>query len=201
MTVQRSRTRPGWLWLGAGLLAVAVAVAAVLGVRWWSDRADAAVVGERLMSFPALELASLDADQRALVAVLEQEFADPARGPDYAEGQVEAWCADFVSWTMREAGRPLSNPHSGSWRIPGVYTLQEYYQSAGRFVPITDGYRPRTGDVLLYGPDSTFGQHTNIVLTAGEGVVTTIGGNEFDQVSIHRFRLADVPDVVGYGQF
>lgn len=201
MTIRRPGTTNRWLWTVAGLLAVVVAVAAVLGVRWWSERGDEALAGERLTSFPALDPSTLDADQRALVAVLEREFADPRRGPDYAEGQVEAWCADFVSWTMRAAGRPLSNPHSGSWRIPGVYTLQEYYQSVNRFVPIEDGYRPRTGDVLLYGPGSSFGQHTNIVLTADDGVLTTIGGNEFDHVRVHRFPLADVSDVVGYGRF
>jgi hypothetical protein len=34
---------------------------------------------------------------------------------------------------MRQAGTSLNKPNSGSWRIPGVYTLQEYYQSVGRF--------------------------------------------------------------------
>lgn len=197
MRVTRAR-----LWLGVAALAVVVAVAAVLGVRWWQESSGGgALVGERLTSFPELDPSVLDAEQRTLVAVLRREFADPGSGPDYAEGQVEAWCADFVSWTMREAGRPLSNPHSGSWRIPGVYTLQEYYASVDRFVPAGAGYQPRTGDVLLYGPDSPFGHHTNLVLAAGDGAVTTIGGNEFDQVRIHRFRLADVADVVGYGRF
>ncbi|WP_040798123.1 CHAP domain-containing protein [Nocardia higoensis] len=200
MTVRVSANRTG-LWLGAGVLVVVLAVAAVLGVRWWSDRADGALAGQRLTSFPAVDRSALDADQRALVAVLERQFDDPGSGPDYAEGVVEAWCADFVSWVMREAGRPLSNPNSGSWRIPGVYTLQEYYQSVDRFVPIEAADQPRTGDVLLYGPDSSFGHHTNIVLAADNGTVTTIGGNEFGRVSIHRFRLAEVPDVVGYGRF
>ena len=56
-------------------------------------------------------------------------------------GVEEPWCADFVSWIMREAGLPLSNPNSGHWRIPGVYTWQEYYQSQSRFQEVGDGYR------------------------------------------------------------
>ncbi|MBF6386377.1 CHAP domain-containing protein [Nocardia farcinica] len=199
MTVRHSGTKAG-RWLVAALALAVVAGLAVVGVRWWQG-GEPAVVGERLSAFPAIDHTVLDADQRALLAVLEREFADPRPGTAYAEGARESWCADFVSWTMREAGRPLANPNSGSWRIPGVYTLQGYYESVGRFVPATDGYRPRTGDVLLYGPSSQFGQHTNIVLAAADGEVTTIGGNEFDRVAVHRFRLADVRDVVGYGRF
>ena len=200
MAVRTSARRTG-LWVGAGVLVLVLAVAAVAGALWWTGRGEPALAGERLSGFPAIDRSVLDADQSALVEVLEREFADPGAGPDYAEGVVEPWCADFVSWVMREAGRPLSNPNSGSWRIPGVYTLQEYYESIGRFTPIGAGYQPRTGDVLLYGPASEFGQHTNIVFDAQGDTVTTIGGNELGKVSIHRFRLGDVTDVVGYGRF
>ncbi|MFE7799823.1 hypothetical protein [Nocardia sp. NPDC057440] len=81
-----------------------------------------------------------------------------------------------------------------------LWLVQEYYQSTGRFTPIAAGYQPRTGDVLLYGPASPFSQHTNIVLTAGDGVVTTMGGNEFGDIRMHRFDLAEVPDIVGFGR-
>ncbi|WP_431956682.1 CHAP domain-containing protein [Nocardia lijiangensis] len=194
---QRTRARLGLL-LALGLVVAAVAA----GVLWWRTSSDhPAVVGESPTAFPAIDRSALDPAQARLVEVLEREFADPGGGPKYAEGLVEPWCADFVSWAMREAGRPLSNPNSGSWRIPGVYTLQEYYAGADRFVPAESGYRPRTGDVLLYGQESQFTQHTNIVLTAANGEVTTIGGNEFGEVRLHRFRVAEVTDVVGYGRF
>ncbi|MBF6210823.1 CHAP domain-containing protein [Nocardia puris] len=194
-----TRMRAG-LWSALALAVVAGVVAVAVG--WWligSDRP--AVVGESPSSFPALDRSALDSSQSALVEVLEREYADPGAGTEYAEGVEEPWCADFVSWVMREAGRPLANPHSGSWRIPGVYTLQEYYQAQGRFVPIGADYQPRTGDVLLYGPDSQFTQHTNIVLAASGGEVTTIGGNEFGEVRLHRFTLSQVRDVVGIGRF
>ncbi|MEV6278137.1 CHAP domain-containing protein [Nocardia sp. NPDC051832] len=187
-------------WAGLGVVLVALVVAAVLGVRLWQQHSgESAVIGENLTKFPALDKSALSADQSRLIAVLQREFKDPGAGTKYAEGQVEPWCADFVSWTMREAGLPLANPNSGSWRIPGVYTLQEYYQSAGRFTRLA-GYQPRTGDVLLYSDASPFTQHTHIVLAYDRGEVTTIGGNEFDDVRISRFVLADVPGVVGIGK-
>ncbi|WP_280233277.1 CHAP domain-containing protein [Nocardia cyriacigeorgica] len=193
--------RRGLGWVIIGSVVVLAIVAGVAGVWWWQERGPGpAVVGERITEFPEIDTTALDPGQAAVVAVLRQEFADPGDGPKYAEGVTEPWCADFVSWVMREAGLPLANPNSGSWRIPGVYTLQEYYQGAGRFVPFEAGYLPRTGDVLLYSDGSPFTQHTNIVLTTDDGVVTTIGGNEFGAVSMHRFAVAEVPGVVGYGR-
>ncbi|MEU8901056.1 CHAP domain-containing protein [Nocardia sp. NPDC048505] len=187
-------------WAGPAVLVTALAVAAVLGVRLWQQHSgESAVVGENLTEFPAIDSAGLSADQARLVAVLRQEFRAPGAGTKYAEGQVEPWCADFVSWTMRAAGLPLVNPHSGSWRIPGVYTLQEYYQGTGRFTGLA-GYRPRTGDVLFYSDRSPFTQHTHFVLDYADGVVTTLGGNEFDDVRISRFTLAEVPGIVGLGR-
>ncbi|MGW4365992.1 CHAP domain-containing protein [Nocardia takedensis] len=195
-----ARRARGWLVAGAAL-ALVLALGGFLGLRWWQQHGEPdAVTGVALTEFPALDRAELDPSQRALVAVLEREFADPRSGPNYAEGVREAWCADFVSWVMREAGLPLSNPNSGSWRIPGVYTLQEYYQGAGRFVPGGGDYRPRTGDVLLYAEGSPFSQHTNIVLEADGGEVTTIGGNEFGTVRIHRFDLTGMSGFVGFGR-
>ncbi|MEU4314883.1 CHAP domain-containing protein [Nocardia sp. NPDC024068] len=160
------------------------------------------LVGERLTEFPAIDRSVLTPAQVAVVAAAETEFADPGSGADYSEGTDEPWCANFVSWVLREAGMPLANPNSGSWRIPGVYTLQEYYESRGRFVAFDPGYRPTTGDVILYGPGSRYGQHTNIVLVAEGATVTTIGGNEGDIVRIERWEPASVPDIdiVGYGR-
>ncbi|MEV0295296.1 CHAP domain-containing protein [Nocardia sp. NPDC050710] len=201
VTTAPRRSRYG-RWIALGVLVAVMAAGAALGVRWWHWHSPrAAIVGESPAEFPAIDRSTLDPAQVRLVSVLEREFAAPGDGTDYAEGVREPWCADFVSWAMREAGVPLANPNSGSWRIPGVYTLEEYYRSVDRFAVIDAGYRPRTGDVLLYSENSPFTQHTNIVLTVDDGVVTTIGGNEFGEVRIHRFALAEIPGVVGIGRF
>ncbi|GGL29938.1 hypothetical protein GCM10011588_50900 [Nocardia jinanensis] len=58
------------------------------------------------------------------------------------------------------------------------------------------------GDRRCDPPASRFGQHTNIVLTADNGTLTTIGGNEGDTVGIERWNPTAVPDIhiVGYGR-
>lgn len=200
MSQQTVAARPRYWWPVLGLVVVGLVAAGAIGMRWWQDRGQPAIVGDRVTAFPAIDKSALDPTQGRIVAVLEREFEAPGNGPKYAEGVDEAWCADFVSWVLREAGAPLANPNSGSWRIPGVYTLQDYYQGADRFVPIGSGYQPRTGDVLLYAEQSPFGQHTNFVVTADNGVVTTIGGNEFGEIAMHRFPLAVAPGVVGFGR-
>ena len=175
--------------------------ALMLGGCSFSESAEG-LVGERLTSFPAIDRTTLTPEQARVVDAAAAEFADPRTGPGYSEGNDEPWCANFVSWVLRAAGSPLINPNSGSWRIPGVYTLQDYYESAGRFAAAGSGYRPVAGDVILYSPESRFGQHTNIVLAADNGTFTTIGGNEGDAVGIERWNPAAVPDIhiVGYGR-
>lgn len=178
-----------------------LSAAVVLGGCSFSDSSEG-LVGERLTAFPAIDRTALAPEQARVVDAAAAEFADPRTGSGYSEGNDEPWCANFVSWVMRAAGIPLANPNSGSWRIPGVYTLQEYYESSGRFAGVGSGYRPATGDVILYSPASRFGQHTNIVLTADNGTLTTIGGNEGDAVGIERWNPTAVPDIhiVGYGR-
>ncbi|MFE3543670.1 CHAP domain-containing protein [Nocardia sp. NPDC059177] len=191
-TQTESSSRIGRWMLGiSGVLATTAVL--VAGLVWWQhDWGD---------PFPTLDTEQLDEQQLALVEVLRREYENPGEGTKYAEGVEEAWCADFVSWTMREAGRPLANPNSGSWRIPGVYTLQEYYQQVGRFTRPDLGYRPRAGDVVLYGPDSPMGQHTNIVLKVEDGKITTIGGNEMGSIRVRTIDPAETADLVGYGRF
>lgn len=187
-------------WVAAGAVVVAV-VAIVTG--WselpssWLPWGDRAIQGTELDDFPSIDTAALTPTQAKVLGEAEKQFDSPASPSTYAEGADESWCADFVSWVMRDAGRPLSNPNSGSWRIPGVYTLQEYYQSAGRFHEA--GYSPRPGDVIMYNTPSPFGQHTNIVLGFDGRTVTTIGGNENGRIRLHEFTLADDPGVVGFG--
>ena len=70
--------------------------------------------------FPAVDASALTSDQGRVLELLQSEHEQDRPGTFYSDGIDEEWCADFVSWIMREAGRPLSNPNSGSWRIPGV---------------------------------------------------------------------------------
>ncbi|NNH69856.1 CHAP domain-containing protein [Nocardia uniformis] len=193
-----TRRSGGSRWLAAFAVLATVAILGVVGVLWWQQDSPPALAGERLTSFPTVDRSGLDDTQIRIVEVLRTEFAQQNDGTVYAEGVDEPWCADFVSWVMREAGQPLANPNSGSWRIPGVYTLTEYYQGNNRFE--APGYLAKTGDVVLYSDASAFNQHTNIVVAADGDAITTVGGNEFGRITIHRFRPAEVFGLVGYGR-
>ncbi|WP_067721783.1 CHAP domain-containing protein [Nocardia yamanashiensis] len=189
--------------ISVGVLAVivALAVGGVVGVGLWHRRGDAPVLaGERLRSFPDVDRSGFDETQGRIVDVLAGEFDAQHDGTKYSEGVDEPWCADFVSWVMREAGRPLANPNSGSWRIPGVYTLEDYYRGQQRFEAAN--YLPKAGDVVMYSETSAFQQHTNIVIAAdpAAGTITTVGGNEFGQITIHRYNPSLISGLVGYGR-
>lgn len=150
-------------------------------------------------SFPAIDTNQLNSNQQAIIEILKKEYASNPSGTKYSEGIEEAWCADFVSWVFNEAGVPLSNPNSGSWRIPGTYTLREYYESIGKLELASSGYQPKVGDIMLYDNPSPFGQHTNIVIKNEAGVITTIGGNEPGGIRIITHTEPDKAGFIGYG--
>ncbi len=186
-------TRRKGLLAGAVVALVAVIAVGVLGLRG----VIADWTGADRGSFPTIDASLLDQRQARVIDVLRTEFDAQRPGTAYSDGVAEPWCADFVSYVMREAGMPLANPNSGAWRIPGVYTLQEYYQSAGRFEP--PSYLPVAGDVVMYNDPSPFGQHTNVVIANDNGVLTTVGGNE-GGIRLRNFTAADDPGIVGYGR-
>ena len=150
--------------------------------------------------FPAIDTSALSTDQTTVLQLLEAEQEKDRPGTYYSDGIDEEWCADFVSWIMREAGRPLSNPNSGSWRIPGVYTLQEYYQGIGAYAENDGDYTPDVGDVVIYDSSRWVGQHTNIVVAVDGDNAITVGGNEFGKVRVHDLDWASDSAVVGFGK-
>lgn len=189
-TIRRRRT----VWIVAAVAAIAVVVGGVL----WA--APSRYLPWDTADFPAIDTAALSPPQARVVALLEAEHRAQRPGTFYSEGAEEPWCADFVSWIMREAQRPLANPNSGHWRIPGVYTLQEYYESQGRFEPAGGGYRPAVGDVVLYDNRSWVGQHTNVIVTVDGDKATTVGGNEFGRIRVHTVDWSSDSAVVGFGR-
>lgn len=156
--------------------------------------------------FPDLQTTDFSDSQLKLLYTLREEYAKMPISYDanvlkYTQGEKQAWCADFVSWTMREAGRPFTNQNSGSWRIPGVYTLREYFQSQSRY-KLAGDYTPVFGDVAIYAKTPT-NSHTNIVLSVDTKAktMTLIGGNENGRVRIiqNQSYTPGVRDLVGFG--
>jgi hypothetical protein len=136
--------------------------------------------------FPDIDTHGLSDLQRKIIDLTRTQYAKHPASFDqnvltYTQGEKEAWCADFASWIMLQAGVPYTNPYSHSWRIPGVYTLQEYYQTAHRYEPV-GAYKPQAGDVVFYIGRDAHGAptdgHVAIVLSVHGDTMTTIGGNE-----------------------
>ncbi|MGW4531006.1 CHAP domain-containing protein [Nocardia sp. NPDC004340] len=188
-----------------------LAAGGVAGVRWWQHGHPGTnpftgprnLAGGLVHDFPAIDSTGLTDAQNRVVDVLRQQFEEQSGRDKYSEGIAEPWCADFVSWVMRAAGQPLHNPNSGSWRIPGVYTLEEYYRGQRRFEEANAGFLPRVGDVVLYSDSSVFHQHTNIVIAVDSDTITTVGGNEAGEsggVAIHEFRPSGTTGLVGFGR-
>ncbi|GAA1005787.1 hypothetical protein GCM10009551_083830 [Nocardiopsis tropica] len=188
-----------------GIGAASAALALVLlacGVLWLSTVRETPLTRHlpaelRPRVFPVVQTDGLAPERVRIVDNLRREFAQNRPGTDFSEGVVEPWCADFVSTVLRDSGLAVRNPNSGTWRIPGVYTLTEYFQREGRFRPA--GYVPAVGDVVLYAPEHRFGQPTNFVVAVADGVVTTVGGNQPGGITALTFDHADTAGVVGYG--
>lgn len=186
---------------------ILASVTIISGLSWFSmsrfnpvpQVIHSTVAPQQTEQFPAVDMASLDARQQKIVSLTRQEFQAQPAGTKYSEGVKEPWCADFVSWIMKQADAPLSNPNSGSWRIPGTYTLREYYQSAGKFHAAGTDYQPKIGDIMLYDNPNSFGQHTNIILEIQADAITTVGGNEGGSIHVRTHSAMREPGFVGYG--
>jgi hypothetical protein len=149
--------------------------------------------------YPDIDTSKLSDTQKKIVSLTKQEYLAQSSGVKFSEGANEAWCADFVSWIMKEASMPLENPNSGSWRIPGTFTLQDYYVTAGRFMAVNSGYEPKLGDVAIYRGSPVFGDHANIILSNQNGVLTTVGGNEGNRIRVYVNTQKNYEGLLGYG--
>jgi hypothetical protein len=196
MSTRNSRRALRIGWTVAAVVAVlSVGLAALLGS---TDVATPpAPEATQPQRFPRVDRAALTPMQLRVVDELHAQFDAQSPGETFSEGSTEPWCANFVSWVMKQVGAPLENPNSGSWRIPGVYTLQEYYQSTERFEP--PDFRPRPGDVVLWGEHSPMGLHANVVVAVDGPTLVTVGGNE-GGIRVHTATVGPDTGLLGYGR-
>ena len=149
--------------------------------------------------FPDIDTANLSPTRQKIISLAKTEFKAQSAGAKFSQGAEEAWCANFVSWIIHQAGAPLKNPHIGGWRILGTFTLREYYEATSRFKSANSGYQPLPGDVAIYRNSPVFGNHTNIVLKNDNGVLTTVGGNEANRIRVFVNRDKQYDGLLGYG--
>ena len=150
-------------------------------------------------AFPDIDTANLSPTRQKIISLAKTEFKAQSAGTKFSQGTEEPWCANFVSYIMKQAGVPLKNQHTGGWRIPGTFTLREYYEAAGRFKSANSGYQPLPGDVAIYRNSPVFGDHTNIVLKNDNGVLTTVGGNEANRIRVFINHDKRYDGLLGYG--
>lgn len=86
----------------------------------------------------------------------------------------EDWCADFVSWILKQAGTPFA-PNAN---IPAVIDVEAWFQAKGVWVPNSTGASPpQVGDILIHTWPGG-GHHTNIVVAVSGNKITAVGGNQ-----------------------
>lgn len=152
------------------------------------------------LGFPEfMSNSELSYDVKNLLSLAKNEYENPKSGEFYADGVREPWCADLVSFLFKEAGHPFKNPHTGYWRIPGVYTLKEYLRSIDAWHPEPE-YRPQPGDIVIYD-GGLFGTHTNLVIAVEENYIVTMGGNEGGRIRLDKIDWTDKKyGVSGFGR-
>lgn len=197
-----------------GLFIVSMLLAA-LGVAYqyrYAIKGEVMSMQAKLQLTPTAPFKSIDthnftSSQIRLYETLKREYTSHPKSFDtnlmkYTDGVKQPWCADFVSWVMQDIGQPFRNPHSGSWRIPGVYTLREYYQVENRWQQKTKEYVPQFGDVAIFTrtPNDL---HTAIVMSVDQTrhTMLTTGGNEKGTVDYRTHSYTTNNEhLAGYGK-
>lgn len=122
----------------------------------------------------------------------------------YSDNNDENWCADYVSWVFRQAGKPFTGGSSGGWRIAGTSTMRDWFKTNGTWIDNTAANRasnpPLPGDVIVY-----IHGHVNIVVSVSGTSAKIVGGNQgnndnnLSSVTTHGQDLTD-SDVEGWGR-
>lgn len=183
--------------LAAGTaVAVGVAVAASRAIDALAPPASARAAASAVPPAPALPSLRMGplpaADGAAVLAVAERLLAlgireePPGSNAGAAvlqltDGNAEPWCADFVSWVLRAAGRPFTGGASGGWRLAWTPDVRAWFVARGRYRPrlVAD---PAPGDVIWFGHG-----HVGIVRRAGPDLIETIEGNADDRVRVREY--------------
>ena len=114
----------------------------------------------------------------------------------FTNGRTEAWCADFVSYVVKESARKSGKSLNG-FGSPSVTNLRQWGKDNGCYLQ-TDNLSNKTdtikkqvkpGDVIIFKNGKS---HTGIVKSVDEnGKITTIEGNTSDKVAERTYTATD----------
>lgn len=203
-------------WVALLGAACAIALAIALGGRALTREAaavDAALQGAagpapavRAPSPPSLAALPLAAIDGTPVVAIARRLAASAiverppgsnRGPAidaFTGGRAEPWCADFVSWVLRAAGRPLTDG-AGGWRLAWTGAVRDWFAARGRFRErlVAD---PQPGDVVWFEHG-----HVGIVVAVRGATLETVEGNADDAVRSRTYpHWRSDADIGGFGR-
>lgn len=140
--------------------------------------------------------AALDA-ARSQIGVRERTgHNDGVPAQRYSQGRKEAWCANFVSWAHRKAGKPLPGNQRS---LASVQYMESQMKKAGKVHRGT----PKPGDIIFFKnrgqSDRGSGRHVGIVERVSNGQVHTIEGNSGNMVRRRSYDLRNAR-ISGYGR-
>ena len=104
--------------------------------------------------FPDIDTASLSPTRQKIISLAKTEFKAQSTGTKFSQGAEEPWCANFVSYIMKQAGAPLKNPHrggrggapqAGSSRSEGTASPRFLHMQKGHSICATSARAPLPG--------------------------------------------------------
>lgn len=97
-------------------------------------------------------------------------------------GCPQAWCADFVSWVYKAAGKPFTGGSDGGWRLSLASDVTGYFLSRKSQPDIGYG-TPSGGDTMEPGWAVSFsGAQPGARGIGHVGIVTAVHGSSFDDI-------------------
>ncbi len=121
---------------------------------------DGAALRQRILELAQAEVGTVEATG--------SNDGDVLKYPNYFGRGSEPYCADFVSWVLTKAGKPLDFAY--------VPSLREHLEETGQWKGRSD---PQPGDVVIFNFDGEGdGDHVGIVKAVNpDGTVVTVEGN------------------------
>ena len=136
--------------------------------------------------------------ERLLARGIVEQPPGSNSGPEilvFSDGNAEPWCADFVSWVLRETGRPFTGGASGGWRLAWTPDIRNWFSARGRYRTRAVA-QPQPGDVIWFGRG-----HVGFVRRVQGNRLETIEGNAGDAVRLRVYENWRAnPAIDGFGR-
>ena len=207
-----------------GLLGVVASFFAYIG---YMDMVydPAAMAASRLQTIIATEAKPTDSTKpkidyglkRAEVALAEyrKDIVESPKGcncgPEidkYTEGYHAQWCTMFASWVANEAGSPLYNEKTKSWRLINSRDFAANLEKNGTWYTreevLEKGLQPKIGDFVVFwrGDFEDNLGHVDVVVDLSDkpGFAGLVGGNLDGRVKYRDFPYFQYYGFLGFGR-